>query len=156
MQCPSTSPHQANRSKRRPILKAAYSRLGTKRLLSWQGAALRETFASLGACVAVLSSFFFREPWHFLKQDSLSSSQTWRMLGVVSTYRPSVVVCSLADITQVSWLSWWAQTILSTVAFIILLFSNAVNNRSSRGNIFGNGVALALASLACSAASVCW
>lgn len=57
---------------------------------------------------------------------------------------------------QVSWLSWWAQTILSTVAFIILLFSNAVTNRSARGNILGNGVALALASLACSAASICW
>lgn len=59
-------------------------------------------------------------------------------------------------VTQVSWLSWWAQTILSTVAFIILLFSNAVTNRSARGNILGNGVALALGSLACSAASVCW
>ncbi|CAM9147744.1 unnamed protein product [Pylaiella littoralis] len=57
---------------------------------------------------------------------------------------------------QVSWVSWWAQTILSTVAFIILLFSNAVTNRSARGNILGNGVALALASLACSAASICW
>ncbi|CAM9674865.1 unnamed protein product [Ectocarpus sp. 12 AP-2014] len=57
---------------------------------------------------------------------------------------------------QVSWLSWWAQTILSTVAFIILLFSNAVTNRSTRGNILGNGVALAVASLACSAASICW
>ncbi|CAB1100796.1 unnamed protein product [Ectocarpus sp. CCAP 1310/34] len=57
---------------------------------------------------------------------------------------------------QVSWLSWWAQTILSTVAFIILLFSNAVTNRSARGNILGNGVALAVASLACSAASICW
>ncbi len=61
-----------------------------------------------------------------------------------------------ARTTQVSWLSWWAQTILSTVAFIILLFSNAVTDRSARGNILGNGVALALGSLACSAASVCW
>ncbi|CAM9366422.1 unnamed protein product [Discosporangium mesarthrocarpum] len=57
---------------------------------------------------------------------------------------------------QVSWLSWWAQTILSTVAAIILLFSNAVTDRRTRGNVLGNGVALAMLSLFLSGASIFW
>lgn len=70
--------------------------------------------------------------------------------------RPPLHIAIFPMALQVSWLSWWSQTILSTVAFIILLFSNAVTNRSARGNILGNGVAFALSSLACSGASICW
>ncbi|CAM9327147.1 unnamed protein product [Chrysoparadoxa australica] len=57
---------------------------------------------------------------------------------------------------KVCWISWWGQMILSTVSATILLFSNALTERSMRGNIFGNGILMAGAGIGMSGLSIFW
>ncbi|KAG5190377.1 hypothetical protein JKP88DRAFT_299065 [Tribonema minus] len=61
-----------------------------------------------------------------------------------------------SNFQRLGWFSWWSQTILSTVSAIIILFSNAITERSVRGNALGNGVFLAGLAVASAGASMFW
>mmetsp|Transcript_17375 Transcript_17375/g.25762 ORF Transcript_17375/g.25762 Transcript_17375/m.25762 type:complete len:275 (-) Transcript_17375:62-886(-) len=54
------------------------------------------------------------------------------------------------------WFAWWTQTILTTISGVILLFSNAITERSVRGNALQNGVLLAGLGVMSSFISVFW
>ncbi|EKX46361.1 translocon at the inner envelope membrane of chloroplast 21 like protein, partial [Guillardia theta CCMP2712] len=58
-------------------------------------------------------------------------------------------------IRQSSWLSWWAQVILSVISAITLFFANAVRG-PMQGNILANGVFMAGLGLALSFINVIW
>jgi hypothetical protein len=57
---------------------------------------------------------------------------------------------------SVIWLSWWCQAILSTVAGVILVFSNAITDRSLRGSLATNGTLLAVMGVIASGFSLFW
>lgn len=54
------------------------------------------------------------------------------------------------------WISWWAQTILSVVSSITLIFANAVTERSARGNPMTNGLAFSSCGILVSFVSIFW
>jgi hypothetical protein len=74
-----------------------------------------------------------------------------------SISQPDPLIVDTSEVLgRVSWLSWWAQMILSVIASVTLMFARNVTTQSSQLNPVGSGFFLAGAGIITSFVSIFW
>mmetsp|Transcript_18871 Transcript_18871/g.38312 ORF Transcript_18871/g.38312 Transcript_18871/m.38312 type:complete len:263 (+) Transcript_18871:20-808(+) len=121
--------------------------------------ALRPSRGSVAKCSALVPRFSKADAKQLAffgsrKQGALAAAEDGAAEVAVGSNDAKLAKLS-GSIGRATWLSWWAQVILSVVSTVTLFFANAVKG-AGQGNILTNGIFLAGIGLALSFVNVFW